>query len=138
MNYNETNQAFNNYIEECKNKIINTFFKDDVDFNQVAPDIIMNNPETPFETKENRKNRLIQTHRLEMIKLKLNHTMRMISEIIKTNDFLGLKFDFKTVLKIAILYHDIGRFDQATWTGDYRDTEYKNRGKVFTNHGEFL
>lgn len=136
MNYNDSKQEFDKYLEECKNKIITAFFEDDIDFNQVSAKTIKENPIKTTESTHEWKNRLIKLHRLEMINLKLDHTMRMIGEIIKINEELGIKVDFKTVLKIAILYHDIGRFEQATWTGDFGDDQYKKRGKIFLNHGE--
>ena len=62
-----------------------------------------------------------------MIKIKVDHTMRMIEKNMQINEALGMKFDLKTVTEIAILLHDIGRFEQATWTGNYRDTEFTDK-----------
>jgi hypothetical protein len=39
-------------------------------------------------------------------------------------------------MKVAILYHDIGRIRQATWSNTFSDSIYKSMNKPFINHGE--
>ena len=35
-------------------------------------------------------------------------------------------------MKVAILYHDIGRLSQATWSNTFDDIIYKEKNKPFT------
>ena len=51
---------------------------------------------------------VVKRHRLKMIDIKLDHTMRMIEQVINTNEILGFRTSLGLVLKVAVLYHDIG------------------------------
>ncbi len=122
MNYLETKNKFSEYVQSCKNLILKTFFdkKDCESLNIQDSDI----------------NEFIKSYRLEMIKRKVNHTMRMIIEIEKINKKLNLRFNFREVLKVAILLHDLGRFRQATWSNTFSDSAYHRSNSPFKNHGE--
>lgn len=123
MEYNIVEEKFNIYIEKCKEIIKNTFFKEE-DLEDLKLDDSLGITGT------------IRKHRLNMIDIKLNHTMRMIEQIIKINEILDLKFDFQLVMKVAVLYHDIGRMSQATWSNTFSDTVYSKKNKLFKNHGD--
>ena len=112
MEYQITEDKFKQYINKCKEIIKNIFFKE-TDLNEVT-----------------------RNHRLHMINIKLDHTMRMIEQIIKINEKLDLKFDFRLVIQVAILYHDIGRFSQATWSNTFNDEIYIKLNKPFIHHGD--
>lgn len=123
MEYSKVEEKFNLYTEKCKKIIKDTFFKE-----EDLEDIQLNEELGIQQT--------IEKHRLHMIDIKLEHTMRMIEQIIIINEKLGLKFDFKLVMQVAILYHDIGRFSQATWSNKYGDKIYEEKNKPFKHHGE--
>lgn len=123
MEYNQVELRLKQYSEKCKQIIKNTFFKE-----EDLQGIILNQNLGLQET--------IRKHRLKMIDIKLDHTMRMIDQIVRINEQLGLKFDFKLVMQIAILYHDVGRFSQSTWSNIFSDSVYKAQNKPFANHGE--
>lgn len=123
MEYKIVEQKFHQYSDRCKEIIKNTFFKEeDLEGIEFHNNIDLNN--------------IIKQHRIHMIDIKLEHTMRMIEQIININEVLGLKFDFQLVMKVAVLYHDIGRFKQATWSNTYKDIIYQEKNKPFINHGD--
>lgn len=113
-----------NYVDKCKRIIKDTFFTD--------KDILNLN----YSSSEDGINDIVTKHRIKMIDIKLDHTMRMIDQIIQINNNLGLKFDLSLVIKVAVLYHDIGRMRQATWSNTFSDSIYKKLHKKFHNHGE--
>lgn len=123
MEYNETYRAYINYIDSCKKLIKETFFTDK-DMSELK-----NNGEDSIID-------IVRNHRIKMIDMKFEHTMRMIEQIIHINENLGLKFDLSLVIKVAVLYHDIGRIRQATWSNTFGDSNYKEMNKKFSNHGE--
>lgn len=123
MEYKIVEQKFHQYSDRCKEIIKNTFFKEeDLEGIEFHNNIDFNN--------------IIKQHRIHMIDIKLEHTMRMIEQIININEVLGLKFDFQLVMKVAVLYHDIGRFKQATWSNTYKDIIYQEKNKPFIHHGD--
>lgn len=123
MNYNDSYIEFQKYIQKCQELIKRTIFtkKDSFELN------VANNCNI---------NEVITEHRLKMIDRKIKHTMRMIEQIIKVNQSMDFKFNFCEVMKVAILYHDIGRFRQATWSNTFSDGIYKKFNSSFNNHGE--
>lgn len=123
MDYNSVYESFIQYTNRCRELIKSTFF-------------------TSKDTKylkcedESRINEIVSNHRNKMIDIKLMHTMRMIEQIIKINEILGVRIDLNLVIKVAILYHDIGRFRQATWSNSFSDRIYEEENQPFINHGE--
>jgi len=124
MEYDNTYNSYINYVEKCKNIIINSLFTEK---DLLNIDFIGSNEEI---------NNIIKKHRLKMIDIKLDHTMRMIEQTIKINNTLGLKFDLDLVIKVAVLYHDIGRIRQSTWSNTFADTIYKKMNSKFASHSE--
>ncbi len=57
--------------------------------------------------------------RNELIAIKVNHTRRVINDILKVAEKIGLKADFKKVLEITAMLHDLGRFEYATWNNSF-------------------
>lgn len=124
MEYDRTYDAYIGYINRCRDKIKNTFFTED--------------DTTDFDIKDSSQeiNQIIKKHRLKMIDIKLDHTMRMVEQVIKINEKLGFKVNLDLVVKVAILYHDIGRMRQSTWSNTFNDSSYKKMNRPFNNHGE--
>lgn len=124
MEYSKTYNSFMDYTSKCRNIIMKTFFTKDDAFNlNIAGD-------------ESEISEIIMNHRLKMINIKLDHTMRMVDQVIKINENLGLKVDLSLVIKVAVLYHDIGRMRQATWSNTFADSIYRKMNSPFNNHGE--
>lgn len=141
MNYNESKTRFDAYVEQCRQDIIKHFFPNENNLLQPNNIIMQNNTFNTNATEEEKQKRKVVEKRLKMIKQKLDHTMRMIEEIIRINEQMGIKLDFQLVMKIAILYHDIGRFEQATWSDNFKDSNYnannkKYNGEKVSNHGQ--
>ena len=121
MEYLESYDAFIKYTNYCREIIRKRVFtEEDNLYLQTDGDI----------------NEVIKNHRLKMIDLKVCHTMRMIEQIVKINENMNFRFNFKEVMKCAILLHDIGRIKQATWSDTYSDNIYKRKNMPFNNHGE--
>ena len=127
LNYEENKKALDKYISECRNKIMNTFFTED-ELKKGIP--IKNSLINNGYSKDISLEEAIKQHRLNMIKIKINHTMRVVEDVIKMANQMGTNIDFSKVLKISALMHDIGRFEHA-------DRNYANRNiNGVTNHAE--
>jgi len=123
MDYNKTYKSFINYADKCKNYINNANFTKEDTFDLNYRD-------------ELDINELIKNHRIKMIDRKVEHTMRMVKQIININKNLGIEINLNYVIKVATLYHDIGRLRQSTWSNTFNDSMYKNKNSKFDNHGE--
>lgn len=124
MDYNRTYRSYMDYIDICRMIIKNSFFnKNDLDY------IDTNDENLSIDE-------VVKRHRLKMIDIKLDHTMRMIEQVINTNEILGFRTSLGLVLKVAVLYHDIGRMRQATWSNTFNDNIYVRMNKPFKNHSE--
>lgn len=134
LNYEKNKEALDKYIAECRNKIINTFF-DEEELKKgitIKNSLINNGYPKDISLEE-----AIKQHRLNNIKIKINHTMRVVEDVSKMASQMGTNVDFTKVLKVSALIHDIGRFEQATWSNDYLDRNYANRNiDGVTNHAE--
>lgn len=138
LNYEKVKNNFDEYIEECRDKIKNTFFKEDYlkGLNYIKNNLIKEGKieeDCPLD-------RALMIQRLNMIDVKIDHTMRIVEDVTKIALSMGTNIDFDNVLKVSALLHDIGRFDQATWSNSFADGEsYKNYpkqtlGKNIKNH----
>ena len=124
MEYNKAYESFMDYVNKCRFMIKNTFFTSrDLDNLNVS-------------RSESNIDEIVRKHRLKMIDIKLDHTMRMIEQIVKINQILGFKVDLALVIKVAVLYHDIGRMRQSTWSNTFGDSVYMRMNRPFDNHGE--
>ena len=124
MEYNKIYESYMNYADMCKNIVKNTFFTEKDADN-------LNFANNGLEISD-----VVKNHRLKMIDIKLEHTMRMIEQVIKINEKLGLKVDLRQVIKVAVLFHDIGRLRQSTWCNTFNDSIYKKMNRPFNDHGE--
>lgn len=124
MEYNKTYESFMNYADECKDVIRRTYFD-----REAADNLNLDSNKLGIDE-------IVREHRLKMIDTKIEHTIRMIEQIVKVNESLGLRVDLDLVIKVAALYHDIGRIRQATWCNTFGDSIYKKMDRPFNNHGE--
>ena len=124
MEYNKVYKSYENYVIACKEMIKKAFF--DV---KDASGIDIKDDSLGISD-------IVRKHRIKMIDIKVEHTMRMIEQIIKINYILGLKFDLGLVIKISVLYHDIGRIRQSTWCNTFNDRIYQRMNMPYNNHGE--
>ena len=124
MEYNSIYNSYVGYVDKCRSLIKNTFFTNgDMDY------INCYNNESGITD-------IVRKHRLKMIDIKVEHTMRMIEQCIKINENLGLKIDLGLAIKVAVLYHDIGRIRQSIWSNTFNDSIYKIKNQEFNNHSE--
>ena len=123
MEYDRSYQAYVLYVDKCKKLINETFFT-----SQDLDGLSYSNNEDI--------NEIVKKHRQKMIEIKLEHTMRMIEQIVFVNQKIGFRLDLALIIKVAILYHDIGRMRQATWSNTFGDSIYKITGSKFNNHAE--
>ena len=123
-NYDKTKIAFDNYIEECRKRIKDTFFKQDYlkEFRSLKNNLV----KAGKINKESSIEDAIKFERLGMIDIKINHTMRVVKNVMRIAEKMGTNIDFNNVLKTSALLHDIGRFDQATWNNSFKDSCYKD------------
>jgi hypothetical protein len=128
MEYRDTYTSWEEYIKRCQS-IINNSQYNSADAFLLNPNIVANKSNSEINT-------IIKEHRNNMIKTKIDHTLRMIDQIIKVNEKLELKTNLALVIKVAVLYHDIGRFRQATWCNTFSDFVYREYVTPFHNHGE--
>lgn len=124
MDYDKTYQSYMNYVNKCRNMIKKAFFTEEDAFR-----LDIKNDSLGIDE-------IVKKHRLKMIDIKLDHTMRMVEQVIKINENLGFKVDLALVVKVAVLYHDIGRMRQSTWCNTFGDSIYKIMNRPFNNHGE--
>lgn len=122
--YDASKEAFDKYIEECRRRIKDTFFKKDylLEYYEVKDNLVKSNKISPNSSVSD----AIKYERLQMIDIKINHTMRVVNDVMKIADKLGTNVDFNNILKISALLHDIGRFDQATWNSSFSDACYSD------------
>lgn len=124
LNYDKVYNSFNEYVLECKRRVKDTFFSE----NYLAEYKTLRN--NLINAKKIDKNSNIEDaikfERLEMIDIKINHTMRVVEGVLLLANKMGTNIEFNKLLKICALLHDIGRFDQATWNNNFSDLCYKN------------
>ncbi len=63
---------------------------------------------------------------------KVTHTMNVIQDGVKVAEKLLVDKSFKELIKIALLNHDIGRFEQVSTTGSFDDSNLS----FYLDHGE--
>ena len=128
MEYKDTYSAWGKYIGECRH-LIN-------DRQYTLKDTAGLSPNTVSFKSDSEISDIIRKHRTDMIKTKIDHTLRMIDQIVKVNENLDLSTNLALVIKVAVLYHDIGRFRLATWSNTFSDSSYSFVASPFTNHGQ--
>ena len=132
IDYENCKSAFNNYVNECKDKIINSTFSDVylTSFKSLRNELI----NLGKLDECNSISDAIKYERLEMINTKVNHTFRVVNDSSEVSKKINTPVSFNEVLKVSSLLHDIGRFDQATWNNSFNDSCYT--GKDVKNHAQ--
>ena len=76
---------------------------------------------------------VLTAKRQELIDIKVNHTERVVNDILRVSSKIGMKVDFQRVLEITARLHDIGRFEYATWNTAYGEVygDQENKRKFF-------
>lgn len=125
--FEDAKDSFDLYIEHCKEMLIKTFFtRDSVKVGIVSS--IKSNDLSPEEVNDR-----ITKHRLNLINIKVDHTMRMVKQIVEINRVLDVRFDFGLILKNAVLFHDIGRFSQALRGDTFTDSVFYGPDSLVAN-----
>ena len=125
MEYDKISKSFVEFTNQCRSLILSKEFTIDDAFGLN----VYNNDNISISDK-------IKNQRLKMINIKFDHTMRMVEQVIKINENLGFKIDLALVIKVAVLFHDVGRMRQATWSNVFADGIYRRMSSQFNNHGE--
>ncbi len=74
--------------------------------------------------------------KLALIEQKIKHTYRVVDASEDTINLLDLPMEIMDLVKVCALYHDIGRFPQASTYANYSDKVYSNNNEAYLNHGE--
>lgn len=123
INYENNEIAFYKYIESCREQIKNLLF-DNIEIkcgNVIRTELVSKGEIDKYTTVSD----AIKIHRNNMIDIKLNHTMRIVSDVVKIAQKLNLDINFTKILKLSALLHDIARFPQAVNSNNYFDRECK-------------
>lgn len=121
INYENNEIIFYKYIEKCREEIKNLLF-DNVEImngNIIRTELINNSVIDKYTTVTD----AIKIHRNNMVDVKLNHTMRIISDVSKISNKLNFNMDFEQLLKVSALLHDIARFPQAVNSNNFFDKD---------------
>lgn len=133
LDYNQTLNAFNKYIEECKNNIKELFFSDEeLEKSYYVKSNLLQSGKIDKNTSVSDA---VKKHRNELIDIKLNHTMRVVKDVTRMSEKMQLNVDFEKVLKVSALLHDIGRFPQAINSNDFIDKKCNLFNDM--NHAEY-
>lgn len=133
LNYERTERKFDDYIKKCREKIRNTFFSDEELQNSIAlKSQMVSSGEIKPDTSVSDA---IKKHRNQMIDIKINHTMRVVSDVSRMAEKLGTPVDFNKVLKVSALLHDYARIKQAIWNDSFNDKNCKEFNGMY--HAEF-
>lgn len=133
INYDSVRNSFDKYVDECRNKIKETFFDDNylLKNRYIKEDLVSSGKIKDYVSVSDS----IKYQRLSMIDIKINHTMRVVEDSLRIADKIGTPVDFNKLLKVAALLHDVGRFDQATWNNSFADSCYKDIEGI-NNHAQ--
>lgn len=123
INYDKNEIIFYKYINSCREKIRELLFDniEIIDGNIIRTELVNNGEIDKYTTVSD----TIKIHRNKMIDVKLNHTMRIVGDVVKIAEKLNLDIDFTKILKLSALLHDIARFPQAVNNNNYFDKDCK-------------
>lgn len=131
INYNINEQKLQEYILECR-KLINESRLEEKDFKDIE------SIKTELNIQSNNYVNIIKKYRQDMIYLKIRHTARVVNDVELMANSMGVNINFKNLVKVAALLHDIGRFKQATWSNTYADgISFKNFTDGTKNHAMY-
>ena len=138
MDYEANEIVFNNYVDECRKLIERCSQLSDDDHANVS-----RQRQELFEDEKRTGNKtisisssdldIVKAYRKRMIRTKVDHTARIVYSVARMADSMKTPTNFKQTVMVAALLHDIGRFNQATWSNIYNDKEdFKHLGGI--NH----
>lgn len=119
--YSTNKELFKNYILKCR-EALNSLVLDENDLKQgyyiyqnLLKEKIIDDSATVSDA--------IKMHRLKMIRIKEEHTFRVVDDTTKVCEKIGTCDEFITLAKLAALFHDIARFPQAVMSNTFFDKE---------------
>lgn len=136
MNNKQIEQEFNEYVLWCreaiKSLIENPRLKDTtiLGASPIKKELSARGLITPDVTDIE----AISAKRQELIDVKVNHTARVVEDIIRVSNKIGLSVDFKRIIEVVARLHDIGRFEYATWNDAYGE-QYRDQSKRLMYEG---
>ena len=135
MNLEKITEEFDNYVKFCRDAVES--LSDNPCLQSRIPDAqaFRNEMISKGLDNDSRDIDVIIAKRKELIDIKVNHTNRVVSDILKVAAKIGIKADLKKVLEVTARLHDIGRFEYATWNLMYGENylNQKVKRKYFTN-----
>ena len=123
INYENNKIIFYKYIGKCREAIKNLLF-DNIEImngNVIRIELVNNGKVGKYATVADS----IKIHRNNMIGVKLNHTIRIVSNVSKISNKLNFNTSFEQLLKLSALLHDIARFPQAVNSNTFFDKDCK-------------
>lgn len=118
-------KAFYQFTNKIKEEIFNRIYKEsDLPDKSIKP------------SSQEEINQIVRERRIKNVNQKIEHTERMVTQIVQFNARMGIETDFALITDLAILYHDIGRFPQVSRTGSFTDKITYANSPVFKNHGD--
>lgn len=135
MNLEAIANEFNDYVEFCRDAV------DSLGDNPELQGRVLELP-TAIKHEMIAKNKIspdardvdaLIAKRQELIDVKVNHTERVVHDILRVSEKIGMKVDFRRVLEVVARLHDIGRFEYATWNTAYGEiyTDQEAKRKYF-------
>lgn len=128
MNNKQIEIEFNNYVAWCRaaiNSLVQTCLNQSIPgATPVKKELLSRGIITADATDIE----AITIKRQELIDVKVNHTMRVVEDILRVSDKIGLSIDFKKIVEVVARLHDIGRFEYATWNDAYGE-QYRDQSK---------
>ena len=121
--YEINKELFNKYILKCKDKIekLNFNNKELQEGFAIYQDLLNKG----LITGDIKVGDVIKDHRLNMAKVKENHTYRVVNDTETICNKIEVNNNFTEVAKLASLFHDIARFPQAITSNTFHDKECK-------------
>ncbi len=119
--YEKNRNLFEEYVLHCKN-IINSLSFNEKELKEsfsIYKELLENNKLDNNATIGD----AIKLHRLEMLDLKENHTLRVVDGTEKACTKIGVNKGFKTLAQLSALFHDIARFPQGITSNNFYDKE---------------
>ena len=143
LDYDKNKELFVKYIDNCRRRIINAFFNDE----EIKHGFVIRNDniQKGLISDGLSVEEAIKVHRNRLIDIKLNHTMRIVEDVSLMAQRIKTPINFKKVVKISALLHDIARFEQAVYNDSFIDKDAVNMDgmthalyghkMLVTNHG---
>ena len=136
MNLEVITAEFNDYVKFCQDAVYSLGENPELQ-GSIAEAVSLKKEmfDKGLITSNSRDIDIIIAKRQELIDVKINHTRRVVADILKVAKKIGLKVDFEKVLEVTARLHDIGRFEYATWNNIYGEiySDQERKRKYFIN-----